>query len=95
MPSAAVRTIVWGGAVGLGVAAFALTMVRVGAVPCHSPAAAGMQLVPPIDGEAFSFPCGLGSAAHSPAGASTAGAALAAAVMVTASALIITQRRAV
>lgn len=94
MPSAAVRTIVWGGAVGLGVAAFALTMVKVGAVPCHC-AAAGMQLVPPIDGEAFSFPCGLGSAAHSPAGASTAGAALAAAVMVTASALIITQRRAV
>lgn len=94
MPSAAVRTIVWGGAVGLGVAAFALTMVKVGAVPCHC-AAAGMQLVPPIDGEAFSFPCGLGSAAHSRAGASTAGAALAAAVMVTASALIITQRRAV
>lgn len=94
MPSAAVRTIVWGGAVGLGVAAFALTMVKVGAVPCHC-AAAGMQLVPPIDGEAFSFPCGLGSAAHSPAGASTASAALAAAVMVTASALIITQRRAV
>ena len=94
MPSAAVRTIVWGGAVGLGVAAFALTMVKVGAVPCHC-AAAGMQLVPPIDGEAFSFPCGPGSAAHSRAGASTAGAALAAAVMVTASALIITQRRAV